>query len=143
MAESNLHKLSARGQSVWIDYLSRDLLHTGELARMMEEDAVCGVTSNPTIFQKAISQGTAYDDQLRELLGHEQDAKEIFIALAGRDIGEACDLMRKVWDDGNGLRGYVSMEVDPTLAADTEGTLAEARRFHLLIDKPNLYVKIP
>jgi transaldolase len=143
MPDSRLHELSRLGQSVWIDYLSRDLVHTGELARMMEEDAVCGVTSNPTIFQKAISQGTAYDDQLRELLGHEQDAKEIFIALAGRDIGEACDLMRNVWDDGKGLRGYVSMEVDPTLAADTQGTLAEARRFHALIDKPNLYVKIP
>jgi transaldolase len=143
MPDSRLHQLSRLGQSVWIDYLSRDLLHTGELARMMEEDAVCGVTSNPTIFQKAISQGSAYDDQLRDLLGHEEDTKEIFIELAGRDIGEACDLMRKVWDEGKGLRGYVSMEVDPTLAGDTEGTLAQARRFHALIDKPNLYVKIP
>src|SRR6266540_39498 len=143
MPDSRLHQLSRLGQSVWIDYLSRDLLHTGELARMMEEDAVCGVTSNPTIFQKAISQGSAYDDQLRELLSHEQDAKEIFIALAGRDIGEACDLMRKVWDEGKGLRGYVSMEVDPTLAYDTDGTLAEARRLHGLVDRPNLYVKIP
>jgi transaldolase len=143
MPESRLHQLSKLGQSVWIDFLSRDLLHQGELARMMEEDAVCGVTSNPTIFQKAISQGASYDDQLRELVEHEEDAKEIFIALAGRDIDEACDLMRSVWDDGKGLRGYVSMEVDPTLAADTDGTLAEARRFHGLIDKPNLYVKIP
>src|SRR6266545_4950854 len=143
MPDTRLHELSRLGQSVWIDYLSRDLLHTGGLARMMEQNAVCGVTSNPTIFQKAISQGTAYDDQLRELLSHEQDAKEIFIALAGRDIGEACDLMRNVWDDGRGLRGYVSMEVDPTLAGDTGSTLAEARLFHALIDKPNLYVKIP
>jgi transaldolase len=143
MPDSRLHELSRLGQSVWIDYLSRDLLHTGELARMMEEDAVCGVTSNPTIFQKAISQGSAYDDQLRELLVHEQDAKEIFIALAGRDIGDACHLMRSVWDDGNGLRGYVSMEVDPTLAYDSGGTLAEAKRLHTLVDKPNLYVKIP
>ena len=102
MPDSRLHQLSALGQSVWIDYLSRDLLHTGELARMMDEDAVTGVTSNPTIFQKAISQGDAYDDQMRDLLEHEEDPKEIFIALAGRDIGEACDLMRKVWDDGQG-----------------------------------------
>src|SRR6266496_66837 len=143
MPDSRLHQLSRLGQSVWIDYLSRDLLHTGQLARMMEDDAVVGVTSNPTIFQKAISQGSAYDDQLRELLGHEQDAKEIFVALAGRDIGEACDLMRKVWDNGAGLSGYVSMEVDPTLAYDTDGTLAEARRLHALVDRPNLYVKIP
>jgi transaldolase len=143
MPDSRLHRLSALGQSVWIDFLSRDLLHTGGLARMMEEDAVCGVTSNPTIFQKAISQTSAYDDQLRELLAHEEDDKEIFIALAGRDIGEACDLMRSVWDEGKGLRGYVSMEVDPTLAYDTDGTIAQARRFHSLIDRPNLYVKIP
>jgi transaldolase len=143
MPDSRLHRLSALGQSVWIDYLSRDLLHSGGLAQKMEEDAVTGVTSNPTIFQKAISEGSAYDDQMRDLLEHEEDAKEIFIALAGRDIGEACDLMRKVWDDGKGLRGYVSMEVDPTLAADTDATIAEARRFHALIDKPNLYVKIP
>src|SRR5919204_4428434 len=143
MPDSNLHKLSALGQSVWIDYLSRDLLDSGELARMMKEDAITGVTSNPTIFQKAISQGTAYDEQLKELLEHETDAKEIFVALASRDIGEACDLMRKVWDDGAGLRGYVSMEVDPTLAYETEETYDEAKRFHALIDKPNLYVKIP
>src|SRR5262245_37486864 len=143
MPDTRLHRLSALGQSVWIDYLSRDLLHSGGLARLMDEDAVTGVTSNPTIFQKAISQGTAYDDQMRDLLEDEEDPKEIFIALAGMDIGEACDLMRKVWDDGVGLRGYVSMEVDPTLAADTEATIAEARRFHGLIDKANLYVKIP
>jgi transaldolase len=143
MPESRLHQLSKLGQSVWIDFLSRDLLHQGELARRMEEDAVCGVTSNPTIFQKAISQGASYDEQLRELVEHEEDAKEIFIALAGRDVGEACDLMRSVWDEGKGLRGYVSMEVDPTLAYDSAGTLAEAQRLHTLVDKPNLYVKIP
>ena len=143
MPDSRLHQLSALGQSVWIDFLSRDLVHQGELARMMEEDAVTGVTSNPTIFQKAISQGSAYDDQLRDLVEHEDDAKEIFIALAGRDVGDACDLMRSVWDGGAGLRGYVSMEVDPTLAYDADGTLAEAKRLHALVDKANLYVKIP
>jgi transaldolase len=143
MPDSHLHQLSALGQSVWIDFLSRDLVHQGELARMMAEDAVTGVTSNPTIFQKAISQGSAYDDQLRDLVEHEDDAKEIFIALAGRDVGDACDLMRSVWDGGAGLRGYVSMEVDPTLAYDSAGTLAEAKRLHALVDKANLYVKIP
>ncbi|HZT45886.1 MAG TPA: transaldolase [Gaiellaceae bacterium] len=143
MPDSNLHRLSALGQSVWIDFLSRDLVQQGGLARLMEEDAVSGVTSNPTIFQKAISQGTAYDDQLRDLVEHEDDAKEIFIALAGRDVGDACDLMRTVWDGGAGLRGYVSIEVDPTLAYDSEGTLAEAKRLHALVDRPNLYVKIP
>src|SRR5919201_3450663 len=143
MPKSNLHRLSELGQSIWIDYLSRDLRRSGELARMMEEDAVTGVTSNPTIFQKAVSHGDAYDDQLRELLGHEDDPKEIFIALAARDIGDACDVLRRVWDGGRGLRGWVSIEVDPFLAADTEATIEEARRLHELIERPNLYVKIP
>src|SRR3954468_18252727 len=143
MGDSRLHQLSALGQSVWSDYLSRDLLHSGDLARMMEEDAVSGVTSNPTIFQKAISQGNAYDEQMRDLLEHEQDLKEIFIALAGRDIGEACDLMRKVWDEGKGLRGWVSMEVDPNLAYDPDGGIAEAKRLATLVSKENLYIKIP
>jgi transaldolase len=143
MPKSNLHKLSALGQSVWIDYLSRDLLETGELARMMRDDAITGVTSNPTIFQKAISHGERYDEQLTELLEHERDPREIFIALAARDITAGCDLLREVWDEGAGLRGYVSMEVDPTLAYDTEQTYDQAQRFHALIDRPNLYVKIP
>src|SRR5437868_12495184 len=123
MAEkSNLHKLSELGQSVWIDYLSRTMLHEGELARMMKEDAVVGVTSNPTIFQKAISQGEAYDDQLKDLLERETDPKEIFLHLSADDILEACDLLRPVWDDTKGLDGYVSWEVDPTLAYYREGT---------------------
>jgi transaldolase len=143
MAKSRLHELSAHGVSVWIDYLSRDILEGGDLARMMEEDAVVGVTSNPTIFQKAISQGNAYDEQLKEVLEEETDPKEIFYELAARDIAAACDLMRKVWDEGEGLDGYVSWEVDPTLAYDTDGTYEEAQRLHRWIDKPNLYVKIP
>src|ERR1700747_2477343 len=113
MAESRLHKLSARGQSVWIDYLSRDLLETGELKRMMEEDAVVGVTSNPTIFQKAISQGDAYEEQLKELLAHETDAKETFLQLAVRDVEAALDLLAPV-HGANPEDGYVSLEVDPT-----------------------------
>jgi transaldolase len=142
--ESNLQKLSALGQSVWIDYLSRELLQTGELEQKMRDDAVVGVTSNPTIFQKAISQGDRYDDQLREILeSGETDSKEIFLQLSSHDIADACDLLRKVWDEGRGLDGYVSWEVDPTLAYDREGTIAEARRLNEWIGKPNLYVKIP
>src|SRR5437667_7416750 len=144
MPESNLHKLSALGQSVWIDYLSRDLLQTGELERKMKDDAVVGVTSNPTIFQKAISQGNRYDEQLKEILETgETDPKEIFLQLSSHDIADACDLLRKVWDESQGLDGYVSWEVDPTLAYDRDGTVTEARRLHEWIDKPNLYVKIP
>src|SRR5436309_7628923 len=118
MPKSPLQQLSELGQSVWIDYLSRDLLQTGELARKMGEDAVVGVTSNPTIFQKAISQGTAYDEQLKEVLAEETDPKEIFYRIAARDIEDACDLMRPVWERTNGVDGYVSWEVDPTLAYD-------------------------
>ena len=143
MKQSRLHQLSALGQSVWIDTLSREMLRSGKLARLMAEDAVVGVTSNPTIFQKALAEGDAYDDQLRAELQEERDPKELFIRLAARDIAEACDLLRKVWDGGGGQDGYVSIEVDPTLAFDTEATIAEAQRLHELIDRPNLFVKIP
>jgi transaldolase len=143
MGDSRLHQLSALGQSVWIDFLSRDMLRKGELERMMREDAVVGVTSNPTIFQKAISAGDAYDEQLREVLREERDPKEVFIRLAAKDVGDALDLLRPVWDEGRGQDGYVSLEVDPTLAADTQGTIGEAQRLHELIDRPNLFVKIP
>jgi transaldolase len=143
MANSRLHQLSELGQSVWIDYLSRRMIHGGELARMMDEDAVVGITSNPTIFQKAISEGDAYDEQLREVLAEEDDPKEVFLKLAIRDVQDACDLLRPVWDGGAGQDGYVSIEVDPNLAYDTEGTIAEAQRLHELVDRPNCFVKIP
>jgi transaldolase len=143
MGPSRLHRLAELGQSVWIDFLSRDMLRTGELERMMNEDAVVGVTSNPTIFQKAISAGNAYDDQLREVLEEEQDPKEIFIRLASQDVEDALGLLRPVWDEGRGRDGYVSFEVDPSLAYDTEGTIEEAQRLHDLVDRPNLFVKIP
>src|SRR5579864_8437430 len=142
MAESRLHQLSARGQSVWIDYLSRDLVQGGELKRLMDEDAVVGVTSNPTIFQKAISQGDAYDEQVKMLLEREQDPKEIFLHLAVRDVESALDLLAPV-HEANAQDGYVSIEVDPTFAYDTKATYDEAIRLHEWIDRPNLYVKIP
>src|ERR1700749_1186489 len=142
MAESRLDKLSARGESVWIDSLSRDLVQGGELKRLMDEDAVVGVTSNPTIFQKAISQGNAYDEQLKMLLEREQDPKEIFLHLAVRDVESALDLLAPV-HERNAQDGYVSIEVDPNFAYDTEATLEEARRLHDWIRRPNLYVKIP
>ena len=142
MAKSNLHTLSARGQSVWIDYLSRDMLEQGELARMMKDDAVVGVTSNPTIFQKAISHGNAYDEQLKELLGEAADPKEIFLQLSARDVAAALDLLGPVHEAAP-QDGFVSWEVDPTLAYDRDGTFDEAMRLHAWIPKPNLYVKIP
>jgi transaldolase len=143
MGESRLHELAEYGQSVWIDFLSRDLLRSGELARKMREDAIVGVTSNPTIFQKAISVGDAYDEQLREVLEVERDPKEVFIRLAAKDVTDALDLLRPVWDGGGGKDGYVSIEVDPNFAYDTAATIDEAQRLHELIDRPNLFVKIP
>ena len=144
MATNNrLALLSAQGQSVWIDYLSRDLLESRELARLMNEDAVVGVTSNPTIFDRAISGGSAYDTQLKELLARERDRKEIFYQLVARDMASATDLLRPVWEASGHIDGYVSWEVDPTLAYDREATVAEATRLHDWVVKPNLYVKIP
>src|SRR5436190_13210770 len=143
MAESRLQELSKLGQSVWIDYLSRRLVREGELEELMREHAVVGVTSNPTIFQKAIAEGDAYDEQLREVLTEEEDPKEIFLRLAVKDVQDACDLLRAVWDEGSGKDGYVSIEVDPNLASDTDATIAEAQRLHELVDRPNCFVKIP
>ena len=143
MARSRLHELSAHGQSVWIDYLSRDLLASGGLARAVEEDAVVGVTSNPTIFQKALAAGSSYDTQMRELLGGEEDDGEAFFQLAGSDVVVACDLLRPIYDATSRADGYVSFEVDPRLAFDTEASVAQALRLHEMIDRPNLLVKIP
>jgi transaldolase len=143
MAKSPLHEVAARGQSVWFDTLSRDLVHSGELKRMMKEDAVTGVTSNPSIFQKALSQGEAYDEQLRESFEKTDDAAEIFFQLALDDIRDACDVLRPAYDASEGGDGYVSMEVLPGLAYDTEGTFEQARWIAKEVERPNLYVKIP
>ena len=121
MPKSRLHQLSELGQSVWIDSLSRGWLKDGELARMMSEDAVVGVTSNPTIFQKAMAEGEWYDDQLREVVKEYDDTKEIFLQLAAEDIKDACDLFRPVWDETDGTDGYVSLEVDPELRVRDRG----------------------
>jgi transaldolase len=138
---SRLDQLSALGQSVWIDYLSRDLIESGALARAVDHDAVVGVTSNPSIFQKALAHGHAYDAQIA--VSTEGDAESVFLNLALRDVAAACDLLRPVWERTEAHDGYVSIEVEPTLAADTEATIAQATRFHEAIARPNLLVKIP
>ena len=143
MAKSRLHELSDNGQSVWIDSLSREWLRDGTLQKLIDEDAVVGVTSNPTIFQKAMSEGGWYDEQLRELVQQEDDLREIFWQLAVADVKEACDLLRPVWDGGKGQDGYVSLEVDPDLAYDRDATIEQALKLHEWVDKPNLHVKIP
>jgi len=137
---TSLQQLSALGQSVWIDYLSRDLLESGELARAIEDDAVVGVTSNPSTFAKALSRGHAYDE---EIASSDGDAMTVFHNLAMRDVTAACDLLRPVWEQTGGKDGYVSIEVDPNLADDSAATITQATQFPATISRPNLLVKIP
>jgi transaldolase len=140
-----LKQLAEHGQSVWIDYLSRNFINDGDLAGLVR-DGVVGVTSNPTIFQGAIAEGSAYDEQIKAVSATESDPKEIFLALARDDIRTACDELREIWSrppEGSGKDGWVSLEVDPNLAHDTQGTIDEAARLHSLIDRPNLLIKIP
>jgi transaldolase len=143
MAKSRLHELTERGQAVWFDTLSRDLVKTGELERMMDADAVTGVTSNPTIFQKALSSGDAYDDDLKRLLGETDDPSEIFFSLALQDIRDACDVLKPAYDESNRIDGYVSMEVEPGIAYDTGRSFDQARWIATEVERPNLFVKIP
>lgn len=143
MGTTQLQQLAERGQAVWIDYLSRSFVKDGDLEGLIRQGVV-GVTSNPTIFQGAIAEGNAYDDQIRELIeAGTSEPKDIFLELARDDIRDACDLLRTTWDDGAGKDGWVSLEVDPNLAHDTRGTIEEAARLHALIDRPNAFIKIP
>ena len=129
--------------SVWVDSLSREMLSTGELKRLIHEDAVVGVTSNPTIFEKALSTGDWYDEQLRAEVERTDDTKEVFFALAVEDIKRACDLLRPVWERTDGVDGFVSLEVDPDLAYERDATFEQARLLTERVDRPNLFVKIP
>jgi transaldolase len=142
MATTPLEQLAEHGQSVWIDFLSREFVEKGDLQGLIDQ-GVRGVTSNPTIFQGAIADGDDYDEQLREILKDETEPKEVFLQLAVRDIRGACDLLKQVHDEGSGRDGWVSLEVDPNLAHDTQGTIEEAARLHGLVDRKNLLVKIP
>ena len=143
MARSRLHELSEHGVSVWVDSLSREMLETGELKRLVHEDAVVGVTSNPTIFEKALSTGDWYDEQLRAELERSDDTREVFFALAIEDIKRACDLLRPVWERTDGVDGFVSLEVDPDLAYERDATFEQAKLLTERVDRPNLFVKIP
>jgi transaldolase len=138
-----LKRLAEHGQSPWIDHLSRHFVRDGSLAELTEAGIV-GVTSNPTIFQEAIAAGGDYDEELRELLRGTDDAKEVFLTLARADVRGACDLLAPVFERGERSReGWVSLEVDPNLASEPDATTAEARRLHEMVDRPNLFVKIP
>ncbi len=138
-----LLQLKALGQSVWYDNIDRAQLVSGQFKRLLDEDGVVGVTANPTIFQKSISHGNAYDEQMTQLIKEGKSTGEIYEALVIKDIRTVADLLHPIYDRTNRQDGFVSLEVSPDLAHDTEGTLSEVRRFWKLVDRPNLLIKIP
>ena len=138
-----LAALTAAGTSVWLDQIRRGVIESGELARMVEEDSLRGVTSNPAIFEKAILGSSDYDADIAEAAKEGLSAREVYRRLAVRDVQLAADTLRRVYDETGGADGYVSLEVAPRLAHDTEGTLEQARMYWELVDRPNLMIKIP
>ncbi|MBX9928422.1 MAG: transaldolase [Gemmatimonadaceae bacterium] len=141
---SRLHTLHAAGQSLWLDYIDRTMLRDGSLARRIAEDALTGMTSNPTIFEKALAQGTAYDAQLaEESAAGARTAWELFEAVETTDVRDACDAFRGVYDRTAGVDGYVSIEVSPGSAHDAQATITEAHRLWAAVDRPNVMIKVP
>ncbi|MBW3660272.1 MAG: transaldolase [Gemmatimonadetes bacterium] len=142
MADNRVKALRENGQAMWLDYIRRDMLESGEEKRLIEEVGLAGQTSNPTIFDEAISETDLYDPHIREA-GVDTEPKDVFEGLAVADIQSACDLFRPLWEATGGEHGFVSIEVSPHLAYDTEGTVAEVRRLWQAVDRPNVMVKIP
>jgi transaldolase len=138
-----LSRLTEAGVAVWLDDLSRDRLNTGGLADLMERQHVVGVTTNPTIFAAAVASGSAYDEQLADLRARGVSVDEAVRMITTADVRRACDVLRPTYDATDALDGRVSIEVDPGLACDTQATIAEARALWWLVDRPNLYIKIP
>ncbi|GAB4390005.1 MAG: hypothetical protein Kow0025_19080 [Thermodesulfovibrionales bacterium] len=145
MGANPLLELKKAGVSAWIDFLSRELIKTGKLRRLMDEDGLAGVTSNPTIFMKAFGGSPDYDGRLKDLLGQGmKDAKDLLLNLAGWDVSGAADLLRPVYESTGGRDGYVSIEVSPDLAHKAEETVAEARRLSgEIVGRRNVYIKVP
>ncbi|WP_404710909.1 transaldolase [Sphingomonas sp. MMS24-J13] len=142
---SLLKQLQELGQAPWLDFVDRSFLEQGGLKKLVEEDGLTGVTSNPSIFEKAMGQGEAYDAQFSDFVRKHPDASVVdaYEALAVSDIQAACNTLRPVYDRLGGKDGYVSLEVSPYLALDTPGTITEARRLHGMVDRPNLMIKVP
>lgn len=142
-ASNPLFEAKQYGQSIWMDYLARDLIQSGELKEMIETRGITGLTSNPAIFQQAIAGSDLYDTDIEEGIRSGKSPKEIFESLAFEDIRQACDIFRPIYDETGGLDGYVSIEVSPALARDTQGTIEEARRFYREVGRENVMIKIP
>ncbi len=139
---NRIRQIQALGQAIWLDYISRDLLRSGELTSLVDE-GITGVTSNPAIFQKAIAGSAVYDDEIRELAAAGKSTLDIYETLAMADVGAAADCLRPVYDEKSGRDGFVSIEVNPKLAHDTDGTIAEAKRLHGALNRPNVMIKVP
>jgi transaldolase len=142
--QNRLQQLHDAGQSIWLDYIDRTMLQNGELERRIREDALTGMTSNPTIFEKALAEGSAYDEQLASLAAEGNgDVAAMFEAIETDDVRAACDIFRPVYAGTHGEDGYVSIEVSPQLAHDADGTVVEALRLWHIVDRPNVMVKVP
>lgn len=139
---TKLDKLTDLGQSAWLDYLRRAYLESGQMQERIDQ-GVRGVTSNPSIFNKAISDHDDYDDQIAQLVAAGRDTREIYESLVIQDIQQTCDLFRPLYDKTDGADGFVSLEASPSLARDTQGTIEEVTHFHDAVDRPNLMIKIP
>lgn len=139
---TRFQQIAGFGQALWIDFISRELIQSGKLRSLINE-GLTGQTSNPTIFQKAISTGSEYDIQIRELVRAGRNATEIYEALAIQDIGDAADHFRPIYNETHARDGFISIEVSPKLANDTEGTIHEAHRLHAAIGRPNVMIKVP
>jgi len=142
MASNRLQELHDAGVSIWLDFIERRMLRNGDLDRRIREDCLTGMTSNPTIFEKALAEGDAYDDQIRSV-GGDFTAMELFELIASTDVRDACDHFRGVYDQSNGYDGYVSIEVSPGAANDARATISEATRLWASVDRPNAFVKVP
>jgi len=143
MSGNPLKELGTLGQSLWLDYIRRDLMASGELRRLIGEDGLRGMTSNPSIFEKAIADSHDYDDDIRSIAFSGKGAETIYETLSQCDVRSAADEFRPLYDRTDGKDGYVSLEVNPHLAHDTKGTIAEARRLWTALDRPNVLIKVP
>ena len=143
MKENPLSNLEAFGQSIWMDFIRRGTISSGELKQLIEEDGLSGVTSNPSIFEKAIAGSHDYDDAIRKLALEGKSVDQIYAALTVEEIQRSADLFRPVYDRLDGADGFVSLEVSPYLARDTDKTIADARRLWVAVTRPNVMIKVP
>ena len=143
MKTNPLQQLEALGQSIWVDYIKRDMFKNGKLKKLIVEDGVKGMTSNPDIFEKAIVDSNDYAEAIKTLSAAGKDAEQIYAALTQKDVQDAADEFRRLYDSTEGKDGYVSLEVNPHLAHDTDGTIAEAKRLWKALNRPNVLIKVP